>query len=132
MIKAKRSKKTPALYLRRLLEDERIHAHVADASARLRKAYARATRQPKGKAAEDQQIYDHVREAAAALRAAGRILQREPQQKPKRRGPKLVLLAGLAAAGVLLFKRASGRTERRDHFDRPAEPVESGRHDHTP
>lgn len=133
MIKSKRSKKTPALYLRRLLEDERIHAHVADASARLRKAYARAARQPKGKAAEDQQIYDHVREAAASLRAAGRILQREPQQKkPKRRGPKLVLLAGLAVAGVLLAKRASGSTERRDHFDRPAEPVEPGRHAHTP
>lgn len=62
------------------------------------------------------------------MRAAGRILQREPQQKkPKRRGPKLVLLAGLAAAGVLLAKRASGRTARRDHSDRPAEPVEPGR-----
>jgi hypothetical protein len=132
MIKAKRSKKTPALYLRRLLEDERIHAHVADASAGLRKAYGRAARQPKGKAVEDQQIYDHVREAAASLRAAGRILRREPQQKkPKRRGRKLVLLAGLAVGGVVLAKRASGGGERRDQFDRPAEPVEPGRHDHT-
>jgi hypothetical protein len=127
MIKAKRSKKTPALYLQRLLEDERIHAHVADASARLRKAYGRAARQTKGKAAEDQQIYDHVREAAASLRAAARVLQREPQQKPKRRGRRLVLLVGLVAAGVLLAKRASGRTERRDQSDRPAEPVEPGR-----
>jgi hypothetical protein len=131
MFKAKRSKKTPALYLRRLLEDERIHAHLADASARLRKAWARAARQPRGKAAEDQQIYDQVREAVASLRAAAGILQREPQQeKPKRRGRKLVLLV-LLAAGALIAKRASGGSKSHDQFDRPAEPVEPGRHDDT-
>ena len=132
MFKPKRSKKTPALYVRRLLEDERIHGHVADASARLRKAWGRASRQPKGKAAEDQQIYDHVREAVASLRAAVRILQREPQpKKPKRRGRKLLLLVLLVGAGALIAKRASGGPESRDQFDRPAEPVEPGRHDDT-
>ena len=132
MFKPKRSKKTPALYVRRLLEDERIHGHVADASARLRKAWGRASRQPKGKAAEDQQIYDHVREAVASLRAAVRILQRDPQpEKPKRRGRKLLVLVLLAVAGALVAKRASGGSQRRDQFDRPAEPVEPGRHDDT-
>ena len=132
MFKAKRSKKTPALYLRRLLEDERIHAHVADASARLRKAWGRAARQPKGKAAEDQQIYDQVREAVASLSAAAHILKREPrQEKPKRRARKLVALLLLAAGGAVIAKRASGGSESHDQFDRPAEPVEPGRHDDT-
>jgi hypothetical protein len=132
MFKVKRSQKTPGLYARRLLEDERIHAHLANASARLRKAWARAARQPTGKAAEDQQIYDQVREAVASLRAAANILQREPQQKKsKRRGRKLVVLVMLAAAGALIAKRASGGSESRDKFDRPAEPVEPGRHDDT-
>jgi hypothetical protein len=131
MTKSKHTKKTTALYLRRLLEDERIHAHVADASARLRKAYRRAAGQPGAKAAEDRQIYDHVREAVASLGAAARILRRAPPQKPKRRARTPLLLAVLAVGGVLLAKRASGRTERRNHADRPAEPVEPGRHDDT-
>jgi hypothetical protein len=132
MLKAKKTQKNQsALYLRRALEDERIHGHVADASERLRKAYHRAARQPKGKAAEDQQIYDYVREAVASLSAAGRILRRQPKPKPKRRAPKVLLVVGLAGAGALLAKRASGRSERRDQSDRPAEPVEPARHDHT-
>jgi hypothetical protein len=132
MPKAKKTqKKQSTPYLRRALEDERIHGHVADASERLRKAYYRAARQPKGKAAEDQQIYEYVRQAVASLSAAGRILRRQPQRKPKRRAPTLILLAGLAGAGVLLAKRASRGSEHRDQFDRPAEPVEPARHDHT-
>jgi hypothetical protein len=131
MTKAKDSKKTAASYLQRLLEDERVHAHVADAAAGLRKAYRRATRQPAAKAAEDKKIYHHVREAVGSLRAAGHTLQRKPERKPKRRGRKLVLLVALALGGALLAKRLSGSAERRDQSDRPAEPVEPGRHDST-
>jgi hypothetical protein len=123
--------KTTAAYLQRLLEDERVHANIADAAARLRKAYRRAARQSGAKAAEDKKLYDNVREAAGSLRAAIQALQRKPAPKPKRRARKLVLLAALAAGGALVARRASGGAERRDLSDRPAEPVEPGRHDQT-
>jgi hypothetical protein len=66
------------------------------------------------------------------LSAAAHILKREPrQEKPKRRARKLVALLLLAAGGAVIAKRASGGSESNDQFDRPAEPVEPGRHDDT-
>jgi hypothetical protein len=117
-----------APYLRRLVEDERVHDQLADAAARLNKAYRRAARKKKGaQAAEDKKLYAHVRGAAASLRGAAMALQRKPPPKPKRRGRKLLLAGGLALGAGLLAKRMSGRTAGRNYADRPSEPVEPGR-----
>ena len=112
-------------YVRRLLEDERVHDQLSDAAARLRKAYRRAERKKKGaKAAEDKKLYAHVRRAAASLRGAAMALQRKPPPKPKRRGRKVVLVGTLAGGAVLLAKRTVTSEDERDYADRPAEPVE--------
>jgi hypothetical protein len=122
-------KKQPkqALYLRRTLEDERVHGHVADAAAALRKAYARASRRG-GATVEDKKFYDQIRESAGSLRAAARAIGKPPQPEPKRRGRKLLILVVLAMVGVVVAKkRASRSVGPRDTSDRPAEPVEPGR-----
>ena len=112
-------------YVRRLLEDERVHDQLSDAAARLRKAYRRAERKKKGaKAAEDKKLYAHVRGAATSLRGAAMTLQRKPPPKPKRRGRKVVLVGTLAGGAVLLAKRTATSEDERDYADRPAEPVE--------
>ena len=88
-------------YLRRLLEDERVHDQLSDAAAQMRKAYRRAERKKKrAKAAEDKKLYAHVRRAAASLRGAAMALQRKPPPKPKRRGRKVVLVLLLAVSAV--------------------------------
>jgi hypothetical protein len=128
MTKTKRAKKT-APYMERLLQDERVHEHVADAASRLRKAYRRAARQRGYQAVEDKKLYDHVRHAAGSLRAAALAVRRKPEPQPKRRGRKLLLAGALALGAAVLVKRASGHSEGRDYADRPAQPVEPARHD---
>jgi hypothetical protein len=124
--KKKKQAKKAAPYLRRTLEDERVHAHVADAAAALRKAYARASRRG-GATVEDKKFYDQIRESAASMRAAV-VAIGKPPPKPKRRGRKLLVVIVLATAGVVVAKkRASGTAGPRDTADRPAEPVEPGR-----
>ena len=115
MAKTAQRRDEAALYMRRLLEDERIHDQLADAATRLRKAYERAERTKKGgKAAEDKQLYANVREAAGSLRAAV-IALRQPPPKPKRTGRK-VLIAVVAVAGAgLVAKRVSGSSEAPDY-----------------
>jgi hypothetical protein len=130
MAKAKKAKKS-APYLQRALQDERVHEHVADAASRLRKAYRRAARQRGYKAVEDKKIYDHVRHAAGSARAAIGLMRRKPEPEPKPRGRKLLLAGALATGAVVLAKRRSGRTEGRDYADRPVQPVEPARHDHS-
>ena len=70
--------------MRRTLEDERVHRHLSDAAAALRKAYSRAARQPGAKAVEDKKLYGHVRGAAASLRAALGIVRQPEPEPPKR------------------------------------------------
>jgi hypothetical protein len=125
--KKKKNVKNAGPYLQRTLEDERVHQHVADAAAALRKAYLRASRQGGAKAVEDKQLYEQVRRSAASLRAAlGAV--RQPPPEPKRRGRKVVLVMVLATAGGLAAKRASsGRAEPRNTSDRSPQPVEPGR-----
>lgn len=108
MAKTAQRKDDAALYLRRLIEDEQIQDQLADAAARLRKAYQRAERTKKGaKAAEDKRLYAHVREAAGSLRGAV-IALRKPPPKPKRRG-RTVAIVGIAIVGAgLVAKRAAG------------------------
>ena len=84
--KKKKAKKA-APYVRRTLQDERVHRHLSDAAEGLRKAYSRAARQPGAKAVEDKKLYGHVRAAAASLSAAlGIVRQPEPKKVAARRG----------------------------------------------
>jgi hypothetical protein len=123
----KKQAKKAAPYLRRTLEDERVHQHIANAAAALRKAYARASRRG-GATVEDKKFYEQIRESAGSLRAAVLAIGRPPQPEPKRRGRKLLIVMVLAIAGVVVAKkRASDSVGPRDTSDRPAEPVEPGR-----
>jgi hypothetical protein len=124
MAKTAELKKNAAPYMRRLVEDERVHDHLADAAAGLRKAYSRGKRKKGAQAAEDEKVYAHIRAAMASLRRAGATLQRKPPPKPKRRGRKLLLAAALVGGAWWLAKRGSDRSEDRTSADRPREPVE--------
>jgi hypothetical protein len=127
MADVKRMKKKAALMVRRTVQDERVHRHVADASGGLRKAYRRASRKGGAEAVEDRKLYGHVRQAAASGAAALRIVS-APEPKPKRRGRKLLLaLAAAVAAVAAVRKRRAGDDGPRAYDDRPAEPVEPGR-----
>jgi hypothetical protein len=95
--------------LERLLRDEEVHGHLRTAAARLQEATARATARRPSKAIKDKKLYGKVGEAATSLTHAGRSLRTKP--KPKRRGPKLVLLAGVAGGTALALKKRGNRTE---------------------
>jgi hypothetical protein len=125
----KKKAKKAAPYLRRTLNDERVHDHLANAAAALHKAYDRASRRGGAEALEDKKLYDHVRGAAGSLRAAFGLV-REPEPKPKRRGRKLLVLVAVLGAGGFVAKKKlfSGGDEGRDYSDRPAEPVEPAAH----
>jgi hypothetical protein len=124
MAKTAQLRKNVAPYMRRLMEDERVHEHLTEASAALRKAYSRGRRKKGAKAAEDKKLYAHVRAAAVSLRRAGTALQRKPPPKPKRRGRKLLLAGALGGGAWWLAKRRSDRAADRVYADRPREPVE--------
>jgi hypothetical protein len=100
-------------YLRRMLEDERVHAQLSDAGGALSRAYRRARRLPAAEAAEDKKLYDHLRHAVGSLRGAADVVRRKPAPKPKRRGRRLVLVTAAAAGAALLLSeraRAKART----------------------
>ena len=126
MTKKKKQAKKAGPYLRRTFEDERVHAHIANAAASLHKAYDRFSRRG-GAAVEDKKFYDQIRESAGSMRAAV-VAVRKPPPKPKRRGRKLLIVIVLATAGVVIAKkRGSSSAEPRDTSDRAPEPVEPGR-----
>ena len=114
-------------YVRRLLEDERVHDQLSDAAAKLRKAYRRADRKKKGgKAAEDKKLYAHLRGAATSLRGAVLALQRKPPE-PRHRGRRLLAVGTLTGATVLLAKWASASTNGRSAASTPSVgPVAAG------
>ena len=80
----KKKARRAAPYVRRTLEDERVHRHLSEAAAALGKAYRRAARQPGAKAVEDKKLYANVRGAAASIRAALGIVS-EPEPEPPKR-----------------------------------------------
>jgi hypothetical protein len=128
-LKDKSKKQKAAPYVRRTLEDKRVHKHVADAAASVHKAYRRASRRGGAEALEDKKLYDHVRGAAGSLRAALGIVSR-PEPKPKgrkRRAAFILVIVG--AAGLVAKKklRSSGDGARDYSSARPAEPVEPAR-----
>ena len=115
MAKTAQRKDEAALYMRRLLEDERVHDQLADAAARVREAYQRIERTKKGgKAAEDKKLYENVREAAGSLRGAV-IALRQPPPKPKRTGRKVLIVAVAAVGAGLIAKRVVGGSETPDY-----------------
>src|SRR5918912_2113810 len=97
--KTKKKKQEAKFALRRLAEDEDVHAHLRTASIRAREAWGRATGRPGSKVVEDKKFYDKVREAATSLAKAGPKLRPEPEP-PKHRGRNAMLVAaGAAGAG---------------------------------
>jgi len=125
-LKDKSKKQKAAPYVRRTLQDKRVHSHVADAAASVHKAYLRASRRGGAKALEDKKLYDHVRGAAGSLRAALGIVS-EPEPKPKGRKRRIATVTVIVGAVGLVAKRklsSSGEGPRDYSAERPAEPVE--------
>ena len=128
--KKKKAKKA-APYVRRTLQDERVHRHVSDAAEGLRKAYRRAARQPGAKAVEDKKLYGHVRAAATSLSAALGIVRQPEPEPPKRRKRKamtvIVLVGTVGFAAKKVASRRGGDGARDYSGARPSEPVEPAR-----
>ena len=129
--KDKKKVKKAAPYVRRTLQDERVHRHVSDAAEGLRKAYRRAARQPGAKAVEDKKLYGHVRAAATSLSAALGIVRQPEPEPPKRRKRKamtvLVLVGTVGFAAKKVASRRGGDGARDYSGARPSEPVEPAR-----
>ena len=128
--KKKKAKKA-APYVRRTLQDERVHRHLSEAAAALGKAYRRAARQPGAKAVEDKKIYANVRGAAASIRAALGIVSEPEPEPPKRRKRKamtvLVLVGTIGFAAKKVAARRGGDEARDYSGARPSGPVEPAR-----
>ncbi|HEX6619140.1 MAG TPA: hypothetical protein VF024_05760 [Solirubrobacteraceae bacterium] len=128
--KKKKKAKKAAPYVRRTLEDERVHRHLSDAAAGLSKAYRRAARQPGAKAIEDKKLYDHVRGALASIRAALGIVSEPEPEPPRRRVRKAMTIAVLAGTAGFAVKKviSRGGDDARDYSGaRADEPVEPAR-----
>lgn len=85
-------------YLERLLDDDAVHRSLGEALSRTRAGYRRAHRRRASKAVADERLYEEVLTAVASLRDAVAAVQGEP--KPKRRVPRLVLMAVLGGTVV--------------------------------
>jgi hypothetical protein len=91
----------PADVIRRLLDDDTIHEHIAEAGAGMRDAYRRARNLPPTKAVQDKTVYDRLRQAAGGATEATRRALGKPEPKPKRgRGGLAVLVLGATGAVV--------------------------------
>jgi hypothetical protein len=128
--KKKKAKKA-APYVRRTLEDERVHRHLSDAAAALSKAYRRAARQPGAKAVEDKKLYDYVRGALGSMRAALGIVSEPEPEPPKRLKRKVMTVAVLLGTAGFAAKKIvdrRGADNRRDYSAaRSSGPVEPAR-----
>ena len=128
--KDKKKARKAAPYVRRTLEDERVHRHLSNAAAGLSKAYRRAARQPGAKAVEDRKLYDHLRGAAGSIRAALGIVSEPEPEPPKRRVRKAItvaVLVGTAGLAAKKFKSRGGDGERDYSAARSSGPVEPAR-----
>jgi hypothetical protein len=128
--KDKKKARKAAPYVRRTLEDERVHRHLSNAAAGLSKAYRLAARQPGAKAVEDKKLYDHLRGAAASIRAALGIVSEPEPEPPKRRVRKaltVAVLVGTAGLAAKKFKSRGGDGERDYSAARSSGPVEPAR-----
>jgi hypothetical protein len=121
--KTKKQKDQAKFALRRLAEDQEVHAHLRTAAVRAREAWARASGRPARKAVEDEKIYDKVREAATSLTKAGQKLQRKPEP-PKHRARNTALVAASAGGAAYALKK---RRERSAQNAQPVSASASGR-----
>ena len=128
--KKKKARKA-APYVRRTLEDERVHRHLSDAATALSEAYRRAARQPGAKAVEDKKLYDYVRGALGSMRAALGIVSEPEPEPPKRRKRKVMTVAVLVGAAGFAAKKIVDRRGGDDTRDysaaRSSRPVEPAR-----
>jgi len=128
--KKKKARKA-APYVRRTLDDERVHRHLSDAAAALSKAYRRAARQPGAKAVEDKKLYDYVRGALGSMRAALGIVSEPEPEPPKRRKRKVMTVAVLVGTAGFAAKKIVDRRGGDDTRDysaaRSSGPVEPAR-----
>ena len=128
--KKKKARKA-APYVRRTLEDKRVHRHLSDAAAALSKAYRRAARQPGAKAVEDKKLYDYVRGALGSMRAAVGIVSEPEPEPPKRRKRKVMTVAVLVGTAGFAAKKIVDRRGGDDTRDysaaRSSGPVEPAR-----
>jgi hypothetical protein len=129
--KKKKKARKAAPYVRRTLEDERVHRHLSDAAAALSKAYRRAARQPGAKAVEDKKLYDYVRGALGSMRAALGIVSEPEPEPPKRRKRKVMTVAVLVGTAGFAAKKIVDRRGGDDTRDysaaRSSGPVEPAR-----
>ena len=127
----KKKARKAAPYVRRTLEDERVHRHLSDAAAALSKAYRRAARQPGAKAVEDKKLYDYVRGALGSMRAALGIVSEPEPEPPKRRKRKVMTVAVLVGTAGFAAKKIVDRRGGDDTRDysaaRSSGPVEPAR-----
>jgi hypothetical protein len=92
----------PADVVRRLLEDDTIHEHIAEAGAGVRDAYRRARKLPPTKAVQDKTVYERLRQAAGGATEATRRALGKPKPKPKRAGRRVLALLVLGATGAVV------------------------------
>jgi hypothetical protein len=112
MSKKKQSKK-PALYMRRLAENEYVQAQFQDAAMALSNASRRIAKR-RGRAVEDKKLYDHLREAATSIRNAMSALRHKPAPPPKHNGRKLLALTAAGGGAALLWTRRTSDTAPAD------------------
>ena len=129
--KDKKKARKAAPYVRRALEDERVHRHLSNAAAGLSKAYRLAARQPGAKAVEDKKLYDYVRGALGSMRAALGIVSEPEPEPPKRRKRKVMTVAVLVGTAGFAAKKIVDRRGGDDTRDysaaRSSGPVEPAR-----
>src|SRR4051812_15545738 len=102
----------PPDVIRRLLEDDTIHEHMAEAGAGVRDAYRRARHLPPAKAVHDKTVYDRLRQAAGGATAATRRALGKPEPKPKRGGRPARAPFGRAPPGAVVVWAAKRDRQR--------------------
>ena len=91
-----------------LIDNEYAQEQIADGVRNLRGAYDRAASRRAAKAAEDKKLYKRLRRGVGSMVEGLEAFQAD-RRRPKRRWPKLVVVAGgLAAAGAVVATRRSG------------------------
>jgi hypothetical protein len=116
--KTNKQKSQTKFALRRLAEDEEVHAHLRTAAVRIREAWTRASGRPAAQAVEDKKIYDKAREAAVSLTRAGQKLRPKPEP-PKHRVRNAALIAAGAGGAAFAIKK------RRDKSAEETQPASS-------
>ena len=90
--------------MRRTLQDKRVHNHVSDAAASVRKAYRRASRRRAPRRSRTRSSTT-IRGAVGSLRAALGLVS-EPEPKPKGRKRRIATVTVIVGTVGLVAKRS--------------------------